>query len=217
MLGRPIPFALLRADADFESKHARDGGKFATQEGSGASGDDDSKTTPSHTEYLGGLDATAKDAIDSYTDWDYVEMNDCLRGGNCDDEPEWGEKNKALMQAIDNAPPFDEPVTLYRGVGGKFGEEVASNLAPGAVLEMAGFQSTTTDPDTARDFADLTTSGQVMFRITTSRGLAIGSDTGAGENEGEVILNHNWRYRVGSIDSSKTPPLVDLEVVDASK
>ena len=105
---------------------------------------------------------------------------------------------------------LSRPITVYRGI-----DKSGFNPAVGDLVRLPGFQSTTLSPKIARGFA-VTNSEPAMLRIKTSRGLRLEQLSSEG-GEAEVLLGHNWNYRVvgrgtTKLKSGKSIQLFDIVV-----
>lgn len=116
-----------------------------------------------------------------------------------------------LTDAIEQAPPFSRPVTVWRGLATD--PEGLTQLQPGAVIALKGFQSTSLDPvmagnraiiwgDRAGRFGE--PGKPVLLKIETSRGLYVKSVSRV-PDEKEVTLGHNWHYEVIGVSNVVVP------------
>lgn len=147
----------------------------------------------------------------------HEQINDALRG----DEEMTDDIRRhidVVGSYIEEAPDFEEPAEVYRGLTAS--PDLADQLrqAEGQEIEMGGFQSTSTNPEVANRFTDYGDEGDipVMMNIETESGLPIDNtnlESGTGGEEQEVLLGHNWTYQVQNVEETGDGLLVDMEVV----
>lgn len=108
------------------------------------------------------------------------------------------ELHKRLQGAFAKAKEFKEPVTVYRGISmqGSAKEELLNRLRQahggGIPLQMAGYQSTSTERSSAFD-------GNFTFAINAFRGLDAQPYSHFSEEQ-EFLLNHDDKYIVEGIE-----------------
>lgn len=102
---------------------------------------------------------------------------------------------QSLQDTVLAHPLADEYRTLFRGVYDEGLPFKPSDLEPGSILQLNGFQSTTTNPTVGMS------KGDYVFEISTRRGAPIGTDDLSyfGASEAEVVLAHGQQYRVHAI------------------
>lgn len=172
----------------------RPGEQGGSGEGGGSKAPPDKDTLNTSAEALHKkLNHEERGAIKFYTAFGFQEVNNCLRGKDTDFNcTERSKKTaKLINKALEKAPDQDPPWVTYRGIhadNAKMVESLAA-LKPGDELTLNGFQSTSINPQVARNF------GTTVFEIRSRKGIPIGelSDT---EGELEVLLGHGWKYRV---------------------
>ena len=144
----------------------------------------------------------ATKAVLKYTGNDYLGLNAAMRG--CPPEFECVEgKHRQLMEGVEEAlslaPPFDEPVTTYRGI--RLGEEargmmleMAKGLTEnGGLFSMPSITSTSINPDVATSFGS---SDGVVFQIKAKKGLYVEKGLTEIEGEYEIIQSSRTKYKV---------------------
>lgn len=156
-----------------------------------------------------------KTSIHEYTENGSAYYNTVLRGsGQFQDDQRAAATVDRLNSLIDRAGEARARV-LYRGVRllpsgvnyapgsqglrdrERFVTQFEQNI--GKTVRLKGFQSTTTDSRAAQDFAGHPENP--IFEIKSRRGAPIGT-LSAHPGEQEVLLGHNWKYRVLSVDRS---------------
>ncbi len=160
--------------------------------------------------YLKALDPVVKKALRDYTRYTdrYANLNKALWTDQALTKAEAVAKAK-LDQAIDQAPVFGRPVTVYRGV-----DLDSPIFAVGHTLQLKGFQSTSLDPatagiragvgaDIAKKEGGSTTA--VVLRIRTERGLYL-EPISIIKREQEVLLGHDWEYEVTGVQRNTPAP-----------
>lgn len=154
-----------------------------------------------------------KDAIHQYTENGSAYYNTILRGsGDFGDDVRARENVKRINELIERAGEGETRV-LYRGVRllpsgvdfppgsqslrekDQFISQFESKI--GKTVRLKGFQSTSTDATAAPDFAGH--EGNPIFEIKSRRGAPIAA-LSKHPTEQEVVLGHNWKYRVLSVD-----------------
>lgn len=161
------------------------------------------------------VDSEDSRAFLSYTTGGHQEMNEALRSG--EDVPEEAE---TISRYIQEAPEFDEPVDVYRGLTAP--NDLADQLrqSEGGQIELGGFQSTSHDPQVATGFTNFDEDSEtpVLMSIETDKGLPMynmeggpAADEAAGEQE--LLLGHDWTYEIQDIEETDDGLVVDMEVV----
>jgi hypothetical protein len=108
----------------------------------------------------------------------------------------------ALHDALEKAPTFLRPLTVWRGVQ-LFGKEPAfmdacrEALAGGHGLQMAGFLSTTFDAEIAQNF-----SVNVVLEIEARKGAYLSGVGGREAGQSELLLQHNSVFEVAGIETA---------------
>lgn len=147
-------------------------------------------------------------AIDTYTENGSSHINSVLRGGGKFDDSHYQRAADGLNALIDRAGEGEERV-LYRGArimpsgvnpppgsaGAREPEEFVRSFEKhiGKTVRLKGFQSTSTDATAAPDFAGRPENP--IFEIKSRRGAPI-NGLSKHPSEQEVMLGHNWKYRV---------------------
>lgn len=157
------------------------------------------------------------DALGEYRNSAHSRMNEALRG---EGSPEYRERAEQVRKAVDEAPPLPEPRIHYRGIkasqleamGGR--DQFLANLeraaSEGGEIRLPGLQSTSTVPGVAMRFTDA--DAPIMFEILSDRGLPV-DRFGAARGESEVVLGHDWAYRVERVERGKNATVVSLRHV----
>ncbi|AGM11717.1 ADP-ribosyltransferase [Halovirus HCTV-5] len=153
--------------------------------------------------------------ISDYRAGSFSFVNEALRGSR-----EMNQRTSQIVEsvsdAIDEAGEFEE-VTLYRGLEAT--PELADRFEEGEVVQLGGFQSASHDPSTASNFARTPDwddeRKDIIMQIDTTRGFpAYSSDELSEGIEGdEVILGHNWSYRVEGISEVGDKMKVNMSLV----
>lgn len=166
------------------------------------------------TEISLGNEAQVSD-ISDYRAGSFSFVNEALRGSR-----EVNDKARRIIEsvsdAIDEAGEFEE-VTLYRGLEAT--PELADKFEEGEVVQLSGFQSASHDPSTASNFARTPDwddeRKDIIMQIDTTHGFPTYSSDELGEGiEGdEVILGHDWSYRVENISEVGGKMKVDMSLV----
>lgn len=151
-------------------------------------------------------------AISSYTGSGYNAMNSQLWKIPPVSDSELDNRSKTLIKAFDSVlqKPFPKPVVLMRGFRVndsatiKLRDQLDQALAnPGSTMNIRGFVSATSSPETAVSFSGSSQDGNnVMLEIKTRHGLPVTGHS-SHSHESETILGHNWEYRV--IGKKKVP------------
>jgi len=121
-------------------------------------------------------------------------------------------------KAVERSPEFD-PIVVYRGIKGR-SSGTAERLkdSVGKTIKLKGLTSTSVREGVAKGFQGLR---GVLMRIRTHKGLPLNEAVAPGSEAGgemEVLLGHNWEYRVaGYKDSGKGYDVVDMELVSTDK
>lgn len=160
--------------------------------------------------------AGERSSITSYTGSSYASLNekmracppefDCLQG-----------KHKTMasniMNAVDKAPPFKEPVTVRRGMhlGGAKAEAFMNSLAKAKESgEEFAFPSITSTSTTSGF------SGDVRFEMVAKKGVFVKSISQV-PSENEVIVSPRQKFKISQVLKSTAPGqphLVRLEEID---
>lgn len=131
---------------------------------------------------IGKLSSDAIDALHTYKGIDYMKINGYLREGEgvfklgrdpIENErilKIYNDRVERIQKTIDATQPLQKSFITYRGITGKFADEIWSS-APGSVFQDKGFASTTASKVTAKEFG-----GKTQLHIvnpTGTKGLAI--------------------------------------------
>lgn len=167
---------------------------------------------------LPGADARTpeqRDAIRNYSVTGYQVMNTCLRTGqSCD--PNTLARNAELESAMTTST---EPMTVHRSMnlgnlaGGVTADQLSSLV--GQEISDSGFTSTSLDPAQTEIFGDAPDGVDLEIEMPAgSRALFPGRDA-AIQEEQEVILPPNTRYRVVEATSSGPSgrPSIRIQVI----
>lgn len=176
-----------------ESKHKRGQPKNAGQfgPGGGAAAGSTTKERPSGPK----VTAQQRAALEWYSGDGWIQVNAALRGekdvlGQDPRDPkEFATTIRHLDGAIAAAGESAAPMKLYRGVRVPDPEAFVRGVETGKVISMRGYQSTSTDVGVA------VSSGNVLLRIQSSRGLPMKGLT-KNPGEREVLLGRDWQYEV---------------------
>jgi hypothetical protein len=105
---------------------------------------------------------------------------------------------KVLEDFIEKSPKWDGNGPLHRGIG--LTPQEAASLVPGAVVDMKGLSSWSSDPETAKGYAARAQSGQKRVLLELDK-----ADTGTSighlseyASEREVLLSGKTKYEVVS-------------------
>ncbi len=157
------------------------------------------------------LTAKQGKAANLYTKQEYIPINKALRSGKSL-EGKSAKVDAELQAALKEAKPFDKPVTVYRGLQFQPGKNDLPKLldkmkeatGTGKALQFAGYSSTTTNekniyPEKGEESAF---AGGVVLEIEAAHGLDMKSFSDH-PNEDELLLNHNSRFTVESVEQRK--------------
>jgi len=153
--------------------------------------------------------------ISDYRAGSFSFVNEALRGSR-EVNDEARRIIESVSDAIDEAGGFEE-VTVYRGLEAT--PEVADKFEEGEVVQLGGFQSASHDPSTASNFARTPDwddeRKDIIMQIETTQGFPTYSadELGEGIEGDEVILGHNWSYRVEGISEVGDKMKVDMSLV----
>jgi hypothetical protein len=152
-------------------------------------------------------DASQRKTANYYTTTGFTGMNDILRKGSGGDAKDVAAIKK-LSEMIDNAPPIDPPVRVFRGMVlleteiGSFIEGIKRNAETNTPATLDGFQSTTIRPEAAQKFDGaiykMNIDTSVRFQIQARKGVYLESVSDF-EDENELLLPHGNKYAVGEI------------------
>lgn len=169
----------------------------------------------------------------------HAQMQKCFRKGEgCDDvahgipgadgsgECTVREACETMQRLIESYPRFKTKRLLWRGIrlpGRKALARALAKMEPGNVIRLKGYQNTSARKRVAEQFRtkDYKTypdsrgeTETVMLEIFSDRGIPFRGFSDS-PGEWEVLLGHNWRYRVMGIhkDAVKKHPVVTLKVL----
>jgi hypothetical protein len=158
------------------------------------------------------------DALSSYTGIGYTDLNAYLRGDLSEEKATEkllprGHITK-LDKMISGAPDLPDGTVIYRGVGER-GVGLMINMKPGDICTDKGFQSFSTNPEKATQFATSKQSekggrDKVLIRAVTAgstKGLVIGG------GEHEVLIGHGTGWKVVSNNMVKQDRLTRMHVI----
>ena len=144
-----------------------------------------------------------------YISGGFNEVNSALRRPGENYSPEVQETIDTMDEFIENAPDFEEEVTVYRGLSASDELKEQFKNSEGEFTQLSGYQSTSHDPDIASEF---TGDGDgVMLSINTDRGLPMYALDGVEDAEDEVVLGHDWYYTVENVTETDDGLIVELE------
>jgi SPP1 gp7 family putative phage head morphogenesis protein len=163
---------------------------------------------------LGELSFDDSRALHSYKGIDYMRINGYLREGegvfklgqdpieNARILKIWNDRIDRIQGRIEATRPITESFVTYRGVSGKFADQVWES-APGSVFQDRGFASTTTSKATAKEFG-----GKTQLHITNpvgSKGLAIEEviDVEKSLKEYEWLLPKDTKFEIVSKEETE--------------
>lgn len=127
-----------------------------------------------------------RDAVKYYTGSGSSSINSALRSGKS-----LSPKAKLIDSALSKASPPPPPELVWRGVPSVSQHALIGSLESGDVIRLAGFQSTSVNPQTATSWS----SGQTLFEIKPTKGAYVGSIS-SHTSEREYILPHGAHYKV---------------------
>jgi ADP-ribosyltransferase exoenzyme len=157
-------------------------------------------------------------AVKEYTGSMYLTVNPRLRAGKPVAKADMKEM-KLIDQAFSKAKTT-EPIEVYRGLGNSVRY---ANLKPGESFKDEGFVSTSTDKDTAFNFAR--GEEETVMHIQVPKGskaisvdaLSVFKKGGyATRSENEILLNRGASYKVISVTPAKgkNPKIITVEYSD---
>ena len=135
------------------------------------------------------------------------KLNNALRGQE-PMTPDLDALHQKLESAMGQTKPFAKPVNVISGrmvPGSKlpeFLQKIKDAQARGQPLEVPGYLSTSVGKTIADDF----TTASVVFKIAARQGLDASPHTeftGAKEDERELLLPHNSKFRVKGMTTDK--------------
>jgi hypothetical protein len=144
------------------------------------------------------------ESVKEYTDEAYNSLNSQMRkcppSFKCLD-PDMRGLFDDLEAAIDAAPPFKDPVTVYRAIN--VSPQLASELAAeaenkaddGSEFSLPSMTSTTLKASTALGFEKNKQQQQLMFHIKAKTGLYV-DPISVNQGEEEIIQSPSTRYKV---------------------
>jgi hypothetical protein len=178
-----------------------------------------------YADYYKGLSPDTKYYIRNYQGAGYRALNDAMR--QC--PPKFDcvsgmerDQMLAIQEAIDNAPPLPEPVTVWRGIRAK-PETVAALLAQAKGMvgkdmpyQMPSFTSTTLNPERATGFTETDVeqgrpqeNKPLLFRVVARTGLPFDPADWASAEEEELLQGPKSRYRV--VGAEEGVPLAGIK------
>ncbi len=142
-------------------------------------------------------------SLKNYTKEAYVSINKDLRAGK---EPkEESETYKDMKSVFEKTEPLSEPMTVYRGMNfnkDKDRDEFISKLSDakngGKGLNLAGYTSTTSDKNMAKNFMEGKPGRDVHIEIEAKKGVDL-SKYSKYPKEKEFLLDHNSKFKVSEI------------------
>lgn len=161
-----------------------------------------------------------QDAIRGYTEADYSDIKDYLYQSSIDgDAMEYDFEDMARLEtqiahidaALEKAPIPEKPRPLYRGViipdhVDNIDEWLDRGYPEGGVIKKKGYLSTSLDPTVAlKEYAGLENPNDenrqsvVMFEFISKKGAPIGNASSEYENEREVLVQRDSRFKVDSV------------------
>jgi len=176
-------------------------------------------------EYENLLTDQEKDALHEYTDISYTDIKDYLYGKdiNLDDNDfdaseikEMKKQIKLIDSALSKAIPPEEDRVLYRGIKIPGHVEDASiwlaeNYPVGAIIKKKGYLSTSVNPTVALQSymgindSDITDYQTVcLLTFSSKRGAPISSNLSAFEDEHEILIGRDQKFKVEEIISDAT-------------
>lgn len=164
--------------------------------------------------YISKLEPTQKQALVDYTkDKYYSKINstmrscppkfDCLSGKN-------KEIAESVLTAVANAPKFDKPTTLSRGmdlsstVQSAFLKSVQAAQKSGKLFQLPSIISTSSDG--VKDAFK----GNIEMRITAKKGLSVKSISKYA-HENEVLLHPSSKFKVVSVEQKLGRHVIHME------
>lgn len=156
-------------------------------------------------------DPEIKAAIKEYTKEGYSELNKSMR--SCPPSYEClGAEQKATLDkiesAIEAAPKFSEPITVFRGidrlppaVSKELANELTKKQGDGSLFSMGSIVSTSTkDPgdDGSAFVENPPANGQVLFSIKAKSGLYVEGITQT-KGEHELLQSSKTKYKVANV------------------
>lgn len=202
-----------------ENKHPRAGnGQFGYGGGSaGGSSSSGAQNSQSETVAQRGK-LTEQQHVDmkDYKEGGFRDLNAYLRGGQTRPgvATEYDKTAKRMDAAIAKSS-LKQDTKLYRGIDHPLIAANAEKLI-GRDVDVATFQSTSTDSRVATDFAGMG-KGAVVFQINAKAGTpALGMDQfevlgNSGENE--VLLGRGGKMRITGVDRSGSVPVILAEYI----
>jgi hypothetical protein len=155
------------------------------------------------------LDPTQTKALKAYTHQNYKGINSALREHPDLNDPAIGATSRKLAQtlhaALAAAPPFDAPVTSYRGVASRtekkqrqVREAFRSARLSGEPITLNGFSSASMNPTVASDWLRGKKGEGFVLEIKSKRGVYVASGSENPE-ELELLHNHGSQFRVTGV------------------
>jgi len=137
-------------------------------------------------------------AVSAYTMLSHGPLNSKLRAGR---ELDAGEQKMADKLTELTEMNLAEPLSVYRGVGGRTGDEFLSKartaMDEGGTLTDNGFSSTSLNAAKATRF----TTSKVLLQIETNKGAFIDPVSGS-KGEQEFLMSCGTKYSVQGIDDN---------------
>lgn len=144
-------------------------------------------------------------AIELYTTSAFLQFNKRLREGTAL-SPEQQQMHEQLQSAMAKTTPFEKPVQTFRGLmmGSDadlqaFEQKLLEAQQNGGVLRMPGYSSCSTSDKSSFEFQ-----GNVRLEITARKGLDARPYSRM-PDEDELLLPHDSRFRVTSVETSPSP------------
>ncbi|AGC34484.1 zeta toxin [Haloarcula virus HVTV-2] len=201
---------------------SEDGGESTEDNGPGEADDgtdidsvDDLPTTEKIDMEISLDNETQVSDISDYRAGSFSFVNEALRGSR-EVNDEASRIIESVSDAIDEAGDFEE-ATVYRGLEAT--PELADKFEEGETVRLGGFQSTSHDPSTASNFARTPDwddeRKDIIMEIDTTRGFPTYSsdELGEGIEADEVILGHNWSYRIEGVSEVGGKMKVNMSLV----
>lgn len=164
------------------------------------------------------LDSGTLEALEDYTGNGHTNINKSLRGAPpppppAADRPRLERQAELIDDAIRGAPPLEDGVIVYRGIGAA-ADDTFQTAPVGATFIDQGIVSTSLDYDSANKFAGQSTNTVLKVRVPAGgKAMTVGAVTSS-PGEFEVLLPTSTTFTV--VGKERQPDGRIVVVVDAA-